>query len=287
MFIIVLLVVSSGGGGDTGGASQKPESSVITVKPAVESKQTTPKGEGSVPSREKEQTAFEKEKEAEPIQPQPPQTETEGGKPVETTDFYQVIRVIDGDTLSLRKEGKTEIVRLIGIDAPELNNCEGRKSLAKAQEILRNKQVKLETDPTQDPRDVYGRLLAYVYLPDGQNFNQQMIESGYAYEYTYDKPYQLQSAFQQAQQRAKRLALGLWNENTCPEPEPEPKPQSTTEPKPTFKPAKSICSYNAYNCSDFKTHDEAQATFEYCGGVNNDVHRLDRDKDGLACESLP
>lgn len=48
-----------------------------------------------------------------------------------------------------------------------------------------------------------------------------------------------------------------------------------------------ICSYNAYNCSDFSTHAEAQAVYEYCGGVTSDVHRLDRDKDGLACESLP
>jgi len=48
-----------------------------------------------------------------------------------------------------------------------------------------------------------------------------------------------------------------------------------------------ICSYNAYNCSDFSSHAEAQEIFEYCGGVTNDIHRLDADKDGLACESLP
>jgi len=48
-----------------------------------------------------------------------------------------------------------------------------------------------------------------------------------------------------------------------------------------------ICSYNAYNCSDFSTHAEAQSAYEYCGGVTNDIHRLDADKDGLACESLP
>lgn len=48
-----------------------------------------------------------------------------------------------------------------------------------------------------------------------------------------------------------------------------------------------ICSYNAYNCSDFSTHAEAQAVFEYCGGISNDVHRLDGDDDGIACESLP
>lgn len=47
------------------------------------------------------------------------------------------------------------------------------------------------------------------------------------------------------------------------------------------------CSYNNYNCSDFATHREAQRVYEACGGVSNDVHRLDRDKDGSACETLP
>lgn len=43
-----------------------------------------------------------------------------------------------------------------------------------------------------------------------------------------------------------------------------------------------ICSYNAYNCVDFVTSSEAQAVMEYCG--KDDIHQLDRDKDGLACE---
>jgi len=47
------------------------------------------------------------------------------------------------------------------------------------------------------------------------------------------------------------------------------------------------CSTNTYNCPDFKTHAEAQAVFEACGGKSNDVHQLDRDKDGQVCEGLP
>ena len=47
------------------------------------------------------------------------------------------------------------------------------------------------------------------------------------------------------------------------------------------------CSYDTYNCSDFATHREAQRAYEDCGGVSNDVHQLDRDKDGSACETLP
>lgn len=42
-----------------------------------------------------------------------------------------------------------------------------------------------------------------------------------------------------------------------------------------------------YNCDDFSTQPEAQAFFEKVGGTGNDINRLDGNKDGEACESLP
>jgi len=42
-----------------------------------------------------------------------------------------------------------------------------------------------------------------------------------------------------------------------------------------------------YNCADFDTQPEAQSFFEKVGGLGNDLHGLDGDKDGVACESLP
>ena len=48
-----------------------------------------------------------------------------------------------------------------------------------------------------------------------------------------------------------------------------------------------ICRSNIYNCPDFTTQTEAQKAYKACGGLGNDVHGLDRDKDGVACESLP
>ena len=58
------------------------------------------------------------------------------------------------------------------------------------------------------------------------------------------------------------------------------------EEEPEEFPTEYICSTNVYNCDDFSTHAEAQEVFEYCGGISNDVHRLDGDDDGIACESL-
>lgn len=40
-----------------------------------------------------------------------------------------------------------------------------------------------------------------------------------------------------------------------------------------------------FNCDNFKYQDEAQELFESCGGLGNDIHGLDRDKDGIVCES--
>lgn len=71
-------------------------------------------------------------------------------------------------------------------------------------------------------------------------------------------------------------------------PPPKPKPNPVIE-KPESEPTSGsaiICSHDAYNCGDFKTHAEAQKVFETCGGIGNDIHGLDRNKDGVACESL-
>lgn len=47
------------------------------------------------------------------------------------------------------------------------------------------------------------------------------------------------------------------------------------------------CTTDSYNCDHFPTHAAAQACFDYCYPDHGDIHRLDRDKDRLACESLP
>ncbi len=41
-----------------------------------------------------------------------------------------------------------------------------------------------------------------------------------------------------------------------------------------------------FNCDNFAFQEEAQVLFDECGGVENDIHGLDRDKDGIVCESL-
>ena len=77
-----------------------------------------------------------------------------------------------------------------------------------------------------------------------------------------------------------------------PTPTSTPKPTNTPKPSPTptkAPPANcSTCAYDAYNCGDFSTQRQAQVCYDYCMAmVGYDVHRLDADDDGEACESLP
>jgi hypothetical protein len=48
------------------------------------------------------------------------------------------------------------------------------------------------------------------------------------------------------------------------------------------------CEADTLNCSDFATHSQAQACFNYCVSQGaGDIHKLDQDNDGIACEGLP
>jgi micrococcal nuclease len=135
--------------------------------------------------------------------------------------LLNVIKVVDGDTIDVSIDGKTERIRLIGINTPETVDprktveCFGKEASDKAKSILSGKKVFLEADITQGERDKYNRLLRYVFLEDGTNFNLQMIKDGYAYEDTYEVPYKYQLEFKAAQKYAQENLKGLWSSDTC------------------------------------------------------------------------
>lgn len=150
-----------------------------------------------------------------PQQTQVSQTKT-GYQSNETDIFYPVARIVDGDTFDVVIDEKTERIRTIGMDTPEVVDPRktvqyfGKEASAKATELLLNRRVRLEADPTQGERDSYGRLLRYVYRDDGLFFNKWMIENGFAHEYTFIIPYKFQEEFQEAQKAARENARGLW-----------------------------------------------------------------------------
>ena len=139
-----------------------------------------------------------------------------------TIKTYPVVKVVDGDTIDVNIDGKIERLRLIGIDTPETVDprksvqCFGKEASNKAKELLSGQLVSLEADESQGERDKYKRLLRYVFLVNGTNFNLYMISEGFAHEYTYDQPYKYQSEFKQAEIEARNNSKGLWSPETCP-----------------------------------------------------------------------
>ena len=121
----------------------------------------------------------------------------------------------DGDTLRARSlvSGHRYRVRMIGIDTPET-----RKPGKDAGDNLRRlsfsgtgraARVSLTTDVTQDKRDRFGRLLAYVTRRDGRNLAEAQIRAGWAKVYVVDRPFKLVDRFRDAARAAKRANRGV------------------------------------------------------------------------------
>lgn len=116
----------------------------------------------------------------------------------------------DGDTITVRIKGKKEKVRLIGIDTPELAQKPwGPKARDFTRRLTQGKTLRLETDV--EPRDRYGRLLAYVYV--GKTFvNRALAEEGYALTLTYPPNVAHVEDFTAAVRRAREAKRGFWAE---------------------------------------------------------------------------
>jgi micrococcal nuclease len=218
----------------------------------------------------------------------------------QTETFFPVTEVVDGDTIKVRIDGQAQTVRLIGVDTPETVapgqpvECFGIEASNFLKDLLIGKSVELTADPTQDDIDKYGRLLRYVYMEDATFVNHKLILEGYAYEYTYDVPYESQSLFQTAQAEAENENRGLWGpicEPAVVEPVPAPTPPPPPNPAPAVIPpapqpvAPPPSSGFVCNCSKLCTQmascQEAYFQLNSCG-----CGERDSDNDGIPCESI-
>lgn len=137
---------------------------------------------------------------------------------------FRVTRVVDGDTLHLAApdQGRdTTKVRLLGIDAPEMGTGKNdrmyfaEEATAFARRLALDKEVSVYLDERAGSRDRYGRLLAYIELPDGKFLNEELLSEGCVYadqrfrHSYYQKYLQLEAA-------ARSARRGLWK-NVRPE----------------------------------------------------------------------
>lgn len=127
----------------------------------------------------------------------------------------EVTRVIDGDTFECVINGKTQKVRLIGVDTPESvhpdknkNSEEGKKASDYTKEKLQGKKVGLEYDVQKN--DKYGRILAYVWN-ESKMYNLELLEKGYAKVMTIPPNIKYSKLFLEKQKIAQETNQGFWN----------------------------------------------------------------------------
>ena len=129
-----------------------------------------------------------------------------------------VTAVYDGDTVKvLLPGGKTEKVRLIGVDSPELDDereaVRLMAFLAKRFAYSRLFRARVELLPGPETRDDYKRLLAYIRTADGDLFNVTLVREGYAHAYLrfpFDEAWR--KDLRAAEAEARRAGRGLWKE---------------------------------------------------------------------------
>jgi micrococcal nuclease len=125
-----------------------------------------------------------------------------------------VIHDVDGDTVLARlRSGRVEKVRLLGVDTPEVVDprkpvqCFGHEASAFTASTLVGRRVTLELDA--EPRDKYGRLLAYVIV-GGRRFNDELLAGGYARLLVIPPNGSHARAMLLAELDARRERRGLW-----------------------------------------------------------------------------
>jgi micrococcal nuclease len=135
----------------------------------------------------------------------------------------RMTRVVDGDTLKASVSGRTETVRVVGLDTPESVKpgtpieCFALRATAEAQRLLPvGAAIRLESDPTQAKRDRYGRLLAHVWLADRTLYAERMIRGGFGIHYVYGGVPSIYARRLAVAEDAARASLrGLWSPTTC------------------------------------------------------------------------
>ena len=112
------------------------------------------------------------------------------------------IFVVDGDTVKGNIDSKRITIRLVEIDAPEMDQPFGVESKRFLEKLIENKKVTL----IAEGKDRYGRTLGEVFV-NKDNINEKMVKSGFAW--VYDR-YVKSSLLYSYQDEAKSKTLGIW-----------------------------------------------------------------------------
>ena len=114
------------------------------------------------------------------------------------------VAVTDGDTIKVMHEGKTEKIRLYGIDCPEKKQPFGTKAKQFTGGLVFGKIV--DVDALE--KDRYGRTIAWVYISD-KCLNGELLKAGLAWHY---KRYSKETSLAEMEDTARLQKIGLWTD---------------------------------------------------------------------------
>jgi micrococcal nuclease len=126
----------------------------------------------------------------------------------------KVIEVVDGDTIKVDIQGKTETVRFLLVDTPETKHPDkgvqpfGPEASSFTKDLLTGKDVELEKDVSE--RDKYGRLLFYVYV-NGKSVEEMLLEKGLARVAVYPPDVKYVDQYRAIQDQARQSGVGIWS----------------------------------------------------------------------------
>jgi micrococcal nuclease len=169
---------------------------------------------------------------------------------LEDAERLPVVRVVDGDTIVVDRDGAQETIRLIGVDTPETKDPRkevqfyGQEAAAFLENLLKREEVYILTEGART-KDHYGRTLAHVYrAPDGLWVNLEIVRQGYGQVYTAEA-FNAIKLFLASQRKAREAGKGLWNPDLKADWDreratPAQPPARPAAPRPVEKPAEEV-----------------------------------------------
>jgi micrococcal nuclease len=190
---------------------------------------------------------------------------------------YAVAGVVDGDTVDIAaSDGQAFRVRVIGIDAPEMDTCEGGPATDAMLALVQNKQVALTMGGDGEDTDRYGRYLRYIDV-DGVDAGLSLIQQGHAIA-----RYDSRDGYGLHTREADYIAADAASPDyTCPPPPPPPPPLPPTDaPRRDRTPDTAPANPHYANCDAVR----AAGAAPIHPGDPGWQQKFDRDKDGVGCE---
>lgn len=122
-------------------------------------------------------------------------------------ELVRFLSIIDGDSLLVKYKGRSQEVRLIGIDAPEWGQEYGTQAKSHVLNCCYGQDLRLEFD--REKKDRYGRLLAYVYCGN-KMLNKEMVRAGMAIAIKVKPNTKYYRQLKQIEKQAQAQRQGFW-----------------------------------------------------------------------------